>query len=414
MVEPVIKSLLDTDLYKLTMQAAVLDHFPDTVAEFGYTNRTPDKKFNQEAFAWIQEQVKSLANLRFSEDEIAFLAKSIPYLPKKYLAFLKDFKLDPDEQVELEFNDGVLHAKAKGLWKVTILYEIPLLAIISEGYFKFVETNWDYSGQEDLAANKAIQLLTAGCTFCEFGTRRRRSFKTQEIVIEGIIKGAKECGLEKNLTGTSNVYFAKKYNLKPIGTVAHEWMMGVAAVTQDYELANKRSMEMWIESFGGKNAGYALTDTFGSINFFKYFVPPFTDAYIGVRQDSGDPIEFTELAAQHYESLGYPKNSKRIIYSDSLNIVKCIQYKKAAEENGLIPTFGVGTFFTNNFKDLDGNKSAPLNIVIKIWAADGKPAIKISDNLGKNTGDPATVARVKRELGYVEHEWAEGDESKRW
>lgn len=411
----VIPSLLDTDLYKLTMQAAVLDHFPEAVVEYGFTNRTPEKKFNSEALEWLRKEVIALENLRFSEEDINFLSSAVPYLPPRYLRYLRTFKLNPREQVIIKVNeDGDLDILIKGLWVETILYEIPILSLISEAYFQFVDTNWDYTGQIEQASEKAKLLLENACTFSEFGTRRRRSYKGQQIVLEGIIKGAKEVGKLSQLTGTSNVHFAREFALRPVGTVAHEWMMGTAAYTNDYRTANKKAMEMWLETMGNKSAGFALTDTFGSEVFFKDFVPPLSDVYVGVRQDSGDPVEYTELAAQHYQKLGYPPFSKKIIYSDSLNVEKCLKYKQAAENNGLIPTFGVGTFFTNDYKTFEGEKSTPLNIVIKISSVNGNPAIKISDNISKNTGDSDTVRKVKETLGYTEKDWEEGDESKRW
>lgn len=290
--------------------------------------------------------------MKFTSDEIEFLKKEAPYLPSSYFEYLKTFKLDPSSQVSLKFIEETsnLDITIKGLWVETILYEIPILALVSEGYFKFVETDWDYEGQLDLAKHKGSSLLKHECKFSEFGTRRRRSFKSQEIVIQGLIESAKLPNSDKLnplFLGTSNVFFAKKYNLKPIGTVAHEWMMGIASYTQDYVNANKISMDKWIDTMGKDAAGFALTDTFGTEDFLKHFKPPYTDAYKGVRQDSGDPLEYTKKIGEHYRALGYPDKSKGIIYSDSLDIEKCILYKKAAEDSGLVPFFGVGTFFTS-------------------------------------------------------------------
>lgn len=358
-----------------------------------------------------------LGNLTVSASEIQYLKEAVPFLPSTYLEFLKTFSLNPETQTKLTLDsEGALSVLIKGRWVDTILYEIPVLALISEAYFKFVDTNWSYDGQIELAESKTKQLLAQHCAFSEFGTRRRRSLRTQRTVVQGIKQAAGDNPL---LLGTSNVMLAKEFGLRPIGTVAHEWMMGIAAYTQNYKDANKASMDNWLKTVGDKAAGFALTDTFGTADFLKCLVPPYSDIYLGVRQDSGDPIVYTQIIADHYyKKLGYPLGTKKIIYSDSLDIQKCLQYKNAAEAVGLVPSFGIGTFFTNDYKCLSGDKaglkSAPLNIVIKISKVNGNQAIKISDNINKNTGDKATVERVKRELGYIEKDWAEGDESKRW
>jgi nicotinate phosphoribosyltransferase len=326
----------------------------------------------------------------------------------------------------------------------TILYEIPLLALTSEAYFRFMDTDWTYDGQEAKAYRKGMKLLETGCIVSEFGTRRRRDYHTQALVFRGLVKAKKEAektGLSGKITGSSNVHLAMRFGIPPVGTVAHEWFMGVAAITGDYEKATTTALSYWVGCFGEGVLGIALTDTFGTPVFLKAFGQPipnlttitpgaaaadkdlegqnkkkktFAEVFAGVRQDSGDPANFVKMMREFYDSQGIT-DKKTIVFSDSLNIELCLEYKQISEEAGFQPTFGVGTFLTNDFvHSTTGKKSTPLNIVIKLSSAGGNPAIKISDNIGKNTGDRETVERVKRELGYVEKDWELGDESTRW
>ncbi|KAF3480609.1 nicotinate phosphoribosyltransferase [Arthroderma uncinatum] len=442
-------SLLDTDLYKLTMQCATLKYFPNA----------------------------RLQNITLTNEELEFLQKRCPYLNTAYLRYLSEFRLKPSEQLEVSFipiddtgskeDIGEVKIAIKGLWVETILYEIPLLALTSEAYFKFCDRDWDYHQQEEKAFRKGCRLLEHGCIFSEFGTRRRRDYHTQNLVMEGLTRAAKQCaqeGFKGKLSGTSNVHFAMKYDVEPVGTVAHEWYMGIAAITNDYENANEIALRYWLGCFGEGVLGIALTDTFGTPTFLDAFSKPvpghtaaaegpeatlpssgnntaetdslastkppihahvedgakdgptrtYAQVFAGVRQDSGDPVYFVKMVEDFYDKQGI-KDKKTVVFSDSLNIELCLEYKVIAEESGFQPTFGVGTFFTNDFKrSSDGGKSVPLNIVIKVSSAGGRPAVKLSDNLGKNTGDSKTVVEVKKRLGYVEHDWEAGDETARW
>ncbi|KAJ5273846.1 Nicotinate phosphoribosyltransferase-related protein [Penicillium angulare] len=438
-----VSSLLDTDLYKLTMQCAILKYFPDVYVTYGFTNRTPQMKLRRGAVKWLSQQLEKLGNLRVTAEERAFLKRKCPYLNDAYLSFLETFQLKPAEQVEIKFtpiedtgsdeDEGSIEYIIKGLWLDTILYEIPLLSLTSQAYFMFSDKEWDHEGQEEKAYQKGRTLLENGCVFSEFGTRRRRDYHTQDIVMTGLTRAAEEAkknGWKGVLTGTSNVHFAMKYDVNAVGTVAHEWYMTIAAITDDYLNANELALQYWLGCFGEGVLGIALTDTFGTPAFLDAFRKPlkfldesssgsqsnktYAQTYTGVRQDSGDPAQFVKTVREFYDRNGIT-DKKTVVFSDSLDIESCLEYKNLAEKSGFIPSFGVGTFFTNDYLNkTTGEKSKPLNIVIKIASANGRPAVKLSDNMGKNTGDSSKVAEVKKTLGYIEQSGVQIDESNRW
>lgn len=313
-----------------------------------------------------------LENISLSADELHFLKTTCTYLNDEYLRFLSTFRLQPSKQLKLIFTPtedtgkdtdlGDFRIHTEGLWIETILYEIPLLALISEAYFKFCDKDWSYAGQVDKAYQKGVKLLEEGCIFSEFGTRRRRDYHTQDLVVQGLRRAQDETtqnGWKGKLTGTSNVHFAMKHELVPIGTVAHEWFMGVAAITNDYEHANEIALEYWTATFGEGVLGIALTDTFGTPAFLRAFkneLPQgkvgatsrktYAQVFAGVRQDSGDPMDFIKMMREFYDKEGI-KDKKTIVFSDSLNLDLCFKYKAAAEAQGFQPTFGVGTFLTS-------------------------------------------------------------------
>jgi len=423
-------SFLDTDLYKLTMQCAVLEYYKDVPVTYSFTNRTPEKKLSRTAFQWLAAQILKLGNISLSTEELRFLEEHCPYLTPAYLEFLQEFRLNPRDQVRLTFlplgedtgadsDIGDIDIEIGGTWVGTILYEIPILALTSEAYFKFMDTDWTYDGQEEKAFEKGMKLLEAGCVVSEFGTRRRRDYHTQALVFRGLArasKAAEERGLPGKLSGTSNVHLAMRFNIPPVGTVAHEWFMGIAAILGDYTKASEEALCRWVGCFGEGVLGIALTDTFGTPEFLKSFSKPvrvlrelpqrarkmsvadsFTSAeelvqgehesgqalktyaqiFTGVRQDSGDPTNFVRWMREFYDKQGI-QDKKVIVFSDSLNIERCLEYKEVSEKAGFQPTFGVGTFLTNDFVHLrTGQKSVPLNIVIKLSSANERPAIKI-------------------------------------
>lgn len=386
---PYIKSLLDTDLYKLSMQNAVLEQYPETWVTYKFTNRNTNMKFNGSAYNAIIDNINALANLRLTEDEENWLAHNCKFLPLTYLTYLKNYQFNP-EQVTVKFLDGDLDIEVYGPWRETILWEVPLMAIISEAYFEFVDINWKKGGhkceigscrkitwqeeQVNKAKEKAHALTAMTDKFTDFGTRRRRSYEVQDLVV----KAFKESQVP-NFFGTSNVHLAHKYGLKAIGTMAHEWIMGISAL-ESLRCANRFALQKWQEVYGG-SLGYALTDTFGTDAFFRDFGPDLARIYDGVRHDSGCPFTFADKVIKHYELLGLDPTTKLIVFSDSLDVEKALAISRHC--HGRIRcSFGIGTHFTNDFTN-----SKPLNMVIKLRDVEGIPVVKLSDDHKKATGD---------------------------
>ena len=204
-----------------------------------------------------------MKNIQITEEEIAYLKQACPYLSPQYLLYLQSFRFKPSEHIQARFlpdsdngkdeDVGNIDMHTAGLWLETILYEIPLLALTSEAYFKFCDRDWTYDGQIRRAKEKGLTLMENGCLASEFGTRRRRDHKTQEKVLEGLTRAQEEGsakGCKGKITGTSNVHFAMRFGIPPVGTVAHEWFMGVAAVTDSYTSATEAALSYWIGTFG--------------------------------------------------------------------------------------------------------------------------------------------------------------------
>ncbi|KAI0785285.1 nicotinate phosphoribosyltransferase [Abortiporus biennis] len=399
-------SILDTDLYKFTMQQAVLRHFPAVEAIYRFTHRDKNVYFTRECYEKFLEALPHFSELSLTQEERTWLTTHCPYFAQDYLDYLSSYQFKPS-QVSVTFNQksdeepdlGRLEIEAKGPWVETILWEVPLMAVLSEIYFTTADKDWSYEGQEELAYEKARKMLEAGCVVTEFGTRRRRSYHIQDLVVKTLLKANEELkDLPGKVLGTSNVHLAQKHNTAPIGTIAHEWFMAVGAL-RGYEHANGLALDLW-ESVYPNALLLALTDTFSTEAFYKDFVLDKERAqrWAGLRQDSGDPYVYAPRAKDIYESLGIDYRQKTIIFSDALNLDKVLKLKKQADEIGFKSSFGIGTYLTNDFRKKSSGgkeKSKALNMVIKLAGVEGKHCVKISDEIMKNTGDPETVKHVK-------------------
>lgn len=385
----IINSLLDNDFYKFTMQNAVTKLFPTARVRYRFVNRG-GHKFPEGFAQALRHQVERMSELSLQPDEKAYFARKCKYLDPVYLDFLSGFRYDPSE-VHIEQHGGDLDVTIEGLWYRTILWEVPLMAVISELYYNLEglqrvsdEVVCDITRRK-MEAYKALDIKIA-----EFGTRRRHSYRVQELVVAALQKYG-----GTNYIGTSNVRLAMDYNVIPIGTHAHEWFMFHAAHF-GYKMANRAGLGNWVDVYHG-DLGIALPDTFTTDVFLNSFDKKFAKLFDGVRHDSGDPLEFIDKITSHYKGLNIDPQSKTIIFSDTLNpqtVRRIADYCRG--KIGM--SFGIGTNFTN-----DVGLEA-LNMVIKMSEAfteNGKwtPTVKLSDAEGKYTGDPAAIDLAKTILG---------------
>ena len=387
-----LKSILDNDFYKITMQNAVVKLFPSQIVKYEFINR--GKHHFPEGFAdALRKTVNAMAELQLTKDEKKFLQNTCPYIDLPYLDFLEGYRYDPSE-VHIEQIGSDLKVSVEGLWYRTILWEVPLLALISELHYEMNHLERDSNEIIiEKTLDKAEQLNNLGITFAEFGTRRRHSYKVHDIVVNALNK--KE---NSTFIGSSNVHFAMKYGVKPIGTHAHEWFMFHAA-EYGFKMANEIALEHWVDVYRG-DLGVALSDTYTTEVFFRQFDKKFTKLFDGVRHDSGDPLEFADKTIAHYQKNGINPLYKYIIFSDGLNLEKVEEITNYCKGKIGI-SFGIGTNLTNDV----GLK--PMNIVMKLFGVqtinkDWIPTVKLSDEHGKYTGDPKMIELAKEFLRIKE------------
>ena len=371
---PILNSILDNDLYKFPMQKAILSHKQNVPVEYRYSNRRPEGKFNKNFADALKDEIDSMRNLRLTPDESGWFGNQCPFMGNDYLAYLRNYQYDPSE-VEFKVRDGELDLRIRGTWEKTILWEVPLMATISQLFFQYCDTEWTYSRRDYQTKHMAKAEVLQNCLWADFGTRRRRSWEHQNSIIDA----SKGC---KGFVGTSNVHFAHQYDVKPIGTMAHEWIMGISAL-EGLRHANRFALKIWAKVFKG-NLGIALTDTFGTPAFFKDFCLELAKLYDGVRHDSGDPIEFGDRVIKHYEAMGIDPWTKTIVFSDGLTPEEAVRIAKYFAGRIQV-SFGIGTNFTNDHEFED---SKALNMVIKLWMCGNIPVVKLSDGIGKEIGEP--------------------------
>lgn len=371
---PIITSLLDTDLYKFTMQQVVLHHFPSASVEYEFKCRNKGVDLSP-LVDEIQAQLDHFCTLSFQPDEIEYL-KNLRYMKPSYVAFLENFKLnaghvkvqkDPDEPCGISIT-------VKGSWFHTILFEVPVLSIVNEVYFRSIAPNPDFAKGEQILTENIKQVQTvgpnSGFKFSDFGTRRRFSGAWQDHVVSSLKKA---CPAE--FTGTSNVLLAKKHGLIPIGTMAHEYLQACQALGPNLRNFQRFAFEKWAEEYRG-DLGIALSDVVGVDAFLNDFDLFFCKLFDGARHDSGDAFEWGEKVIAHYEKNRVDPRTKQLVFSDGLDFAKALDLYDRFKDRSK-PVFGIGTKLTNDLG------YTPLNIVMKMTRCNDRPVAKISDSPGK-------------------------------
>lgn len=384
-------SILDNDFYKFTMQYAVVKLYPDTRAKYEFINRG-EHPFPDGFAEALKKRIEEMSYLALTREEKSYLKIACPYLNSAYLDFLQGYRYDPSE-VEVEQNGNDLSVKIHGYWYRTILWEVPILSLISELYYELTNQKRDTDEKViETVKKKAESYRQLGVKVAEFGTRRRHSYEVHKQIAESLKKYG-----ESSYVGTSNVHFAMTTGVKPIGTHAHEWFMYHGA-RFGFKVANGVSLDRWVNVYHG-DLGIALTDTYTTDVFFTQFNKKLAKLFDGVRHDSGDPIEFAEKTIDHYNKMGIDPLHKTIIFSDGLDLEKV---KKIADvlTGSIGISFGIGTNLTNDV----GLK--PMNIVIKLISI-AEPdipwtnVVKLSDEKGKHTGDKKMI-RLAKEILEIE------------
>lgn len=387
----IIQHFTDDDLYKFTMCCAVIENYPRTQVKYRFNDR--NHNVYPPGFAdELRRQIKMLETVVITDEEIAFMRRRCRYIPAWFYSYLKGFRYDSRWMTVKQDEAGHLDITFEGCWSNTIFLEVKVLAIISELYYIMTgeDKTFDYDAYYVKSREKARRMIAAGCTFSDFGTRRRASFRAQDTAIRAMKECQESLKGPGRFTGTSNVYFAMKYDLVPIGTMAHELICAIAGMYGP-QMANYLAMKVWANTFRGA-LGTFLYDTYGWRIFSLNFSEDYANMFKGLRVDSGDNYKELDLIIDKYRSLHIDPATKQIVFSNGLDVDRAIEIQRYAEGK-CIPSFGVGTHFTNDFEGV-----RPMNIVIKLIAVkitESWPfycdTCKLSEESGKYSGDEAVV-----------------------
>ncbi len=386
----IITSLLDTDLYKFTMMQAVLHQFPGAQVEYRFKCRNPGVDLAPHV-AEIQEEIRSLCQLRFQPAELDWL-KSLRFIKSDFVDFLGLFKLN-EKYIQVEAGaQGELNLTIQGPWLHTILFEIPVLAIINEVYFRNTQPVPNTPEGRSRLDHKLGQLLTedlSSLKIADYGTRRRFSKSWHEEVLR-VCMARLGSGSSGQFAGTSNALFAMKLGLTPLGTMAHEYLQACQALGPRLRDSQIYALETWAREYRG-DLGIALSDVYGMDAFLRDFDMYFCKLFDGARHDSGDPFVWGERMIEHYQRNRVDPRTKILIFSDGLTVPRTIELFQQFRGRCQL-AFGIGTNLTNDLG------YEPLQIVIKMVRCNGQPVAKLSDTPSKNMCDDENYLNYLRQV----------------
>ena len=397
-LKPIINSLLETDMYKFSMGQGINAMFPGYMTTWTFKCRNKDVFFTPEMVQEIGEQLEAYCKLEFAQEELDYLNK-IPWIRGSYVYRLDGWKPKfKDFEISTNAPCG-LSIEAKGTWFNTSMYEIPVLAIVNEVYFRMAYDYQDlkisFEERLDDKFNKVKDNQFYLASFSEFGLRRRLSAELEEEAVAKFATLNDTKHSASKFVGTSNVYLAKKLGINPVGTMAHEWIMcaGQGNLRHNPAFSNHYALTAWEEFYKTDN-GIALTDTVTTDCFLRDFDKDLATVFSGVRHDSGDPYAWGEKMLQMYQGYGIDPKTKTLLFSDSLNFEKADKLAYYFKDKARV-AFGIGTYIAND------TYVEPLNIVMKTTACNGHDVAKIADTEGKGMcKNPEYVDLVKKNIEW--------------
>ena len=401
----IIQSLLDTDLYKFTMMQVVLHQFPGAKVEYRFRCRNPGVQLAPYVEE-IQREIQALCQLQFADDELAYL-QSLRFIKSDFVDFLRIFRLNEKYIKVSALPSGEIDITIRGPWLHTVLFEIPVLAIVNEVYFRNTQAEPDWEAGRQRLAAKIEAMHAPGLEqlkIADYGSRRRFSRQWQEEVLRTLVGGlgiatqaAQPGERAGQLAGTSNLWLAKQLGLTPLGTMAHEYLQACQSLGPRLRESQIFGFEMWAKEYRG-DLGIALSDVYGMDAFLRDFDLYFCKLFDGARHDSGDPVTWGERLIAHYQKYKVDPLTKILIFSDALTIPRTIELFRRFHGRCQL-AFGVGTNLTNDLG------YEPLQIVIKMTRCNGQPVAKISDTPGKGMcDDEKYLAYLRQVFNLPPHE----------